>query len=410
MAFFARPNLDNTQFKQLIGGEPLTLSGQTQIATTSGLTLIGDAGTGAYGSGGMYIPIIATGASNNFVLTYDSTQKAIVLKQSSASGATGIYDGASPTTCTVGGLTAGTSIFNDPIVSIIQCMVAPTLYPVPIVLPYTSSINLCCFGTSTLMNTLYEVGSSLSIMSNTKYCGGNVPNVYSGNSSCSGGLPFEYVYNMFGNPDVTCTCANPIAETRVGNDPPTYNTLTVGYPNNTVSVYIKYCSGATIYDSSGTYYTGVTSGCTDIKTKNISGIYPYYWGKVTCAGIPSGSGRPNGACIKKDITGGTATKVVGLSNATLNITFGSTADDYIWFAIPSNGGVQKTCWYVDALNNQPITGPVNPGGCLFPAYNASTDLITGVTSNSGCWTGQSYQVYVSNYQSAASVNMQLRNS
>ena len=407
MAFFARPNLDNTQFKQLKGGEPLTLSGQTQIATTSGLTLYSGTTTGGVN---MYIPIVATGASNNYVLTYDSTEQVIKLKQSSASGATGIYDGASPTTCTVGGLTAGTSIYNDPVVDILQCMLVPTLYPIPIELPKVSSINLCCYGTSTLMGSICEVGCSLSIMSNTKYCGGSMTDVYSGNSTCSGGLPFEYVYNMYGVPGVTCSCTNPVAETRVGNDPPTYNTLCVGGGSNTVGVYVKYCSGATIYDSSGTYYTGVTSGCTNTKSKTICGIYPWYWGTVTCDAAP-GVGRPDGDCIKKDITGGTATKVVGLSNSTLNVTFGSTACDYIWFAIPDCGGVEKTCWYVDTINNDIISGCIGGSCCLFPAYNSAICQITGVTSAQGCWAiPQVYDVYVSNYQSAASVNMQIRNS
>ena len=45
MPFFARPNLTDEQFKQLKGdNEILTLSGQTRIATTSGLTLSDGAG------------------------------------------------------------------------------------------------------------------------------------------------------------------------------------------------------------------------------------------------------------------------------------------------------------------------------------------------------------------------------
>ena len=63
MGFFARPRLSDDQFVQH-NDDQLTLSGETRIATTSGLTLY--SGT-TVGGVNMYIPIIATGASNNFV-------------------------------------------------------------------------------------------------------------------------------------------------------------------------------------------------------------------------------------------------------------------------------------------------------------------------------------------------------
>ena len=44
MTFFARPNLDDIQFKQLTGST-LTLSGQTRIIETNGLTLSDGAGS-----------------------------------------------------------------------------------------------------------------------------------------------------------------------------------------------------------------------------------------------------------------------------------------------------------------------------------------------------------------------------
>ena len=142
MAFFARPNLDNTQFKQLKGGEPLTLSGQTQIATTSGLTLIGD--------GGMYIPVIATGASNNFVMTYVNGE--IVLRESTASGGSTVYTETGATTCTVGGLSAGTTVYNCTLDTVLQCILNPTLFPA-LSNPSISSFTL------SPATTLYEVGT-----------------------------------------------------------------------------------------------------------------------------------------------------------------------------------------------------------------------------------------------------------
>jgi len=144
MAFFARPNLDDTQFKQLKGSE-LTLSGQTQIATTTGLTLIGDGGT--------YIPIQATGASNNFVLTYydDGVIPVIKLKESSASGGTTTYPYNESATTTVGGLVAGENLYNEQVVDILHDILVPTLYPT-LTNPSISSFTI------SPSTTLYEVG------------------------------------------------------------------------------------------------------------------------------------------------------------------------------------------------------------------------------------------------------------
>ena len=170
MAFFARPNLDNTQFKQLKGGEPLTLSGQTQIATTTGLTLIGDAGTGSQG-GGMYIPIIATGASNNFVLTYDSSYKAIILKESTASGGSTVYTESGATTCTVGGLSAGTVVYNCTLDCVLQTILNPTINPT-LTNPSISSFTL------SPSTTLYEVGTDVDVCGVTAFDPGSIDPVY----------------------------------------------------------------------------------------------------------------------------------------------------------------------------------------------------------------------------------------
>ena len=92
MGFFARPRLSNEQFVQH-ADDVLTLTGQTQIATATGLTLTDGSGNN--------IPVTASGASADFdVLTY--CQGVISLKPSAASGGTNIYDCASPSTCTVG--------------------------------------------------------------------------------------------------------------------------------------------------------------------------------------------------------------------------------------------------------------------------------------------------------------------
>jgi hypothetical protein len=117
MPFFSRPVLDNLQFKQLLDST-LTLSGQTQIATISGFSI---------SDGSIYIPIIVTGATAGDVLTYNGTTCQIILQP--GGGSSGVYSGASPTTCTVGGLLSGSSIAGCTISCIIESIVVPDIPP-----------------------------------------------------------------------------------------------------------------------------------------------------------------------------------------------------------------------------------------------------------------------------------------
>jgi len=397
MAFFARPNLDNTQFKQLKGGEPLTLSGQTQIATTTGLTLIGDTGTGSQG-GGMYIPIIATGASNNFVLTYDGTEQVIKLKESTASGGSTVYTYTGETTCAVGGLPTGETLFNDPLVDIIHCMVQPTICPT-FTLPSISSFTI------SPSTTVREIGSSVSITGCTCNSFGSINPQYSSASSCRscGMYCVDYIY--LGIPDANNFCCNALSSFTKD-----FGSGVIGVGPNTISTTVTYQGGVQPKDSSGADFDSpLPSGCTSTSSRVITGIYPYYWGTFTCAAA-AGVGRPSACCIKDIITGGTDgidyNKVVAPSNGTLLINFFSTPDDYIWFATPS-GSTSKTCWYIDATNKGTIGGAVSAGGNLFPDPDTS---ITDMCSCDGYWSGETYKIYVSNFQSSATENMELRNS
>lgn len=399
MAFFARPNLDDTQFRQL-PNSTLSLSGQTQILSVSGLTLPNGSGDNVIVTAQGY----AGAGSNGYVLTQDS-DGVIKLMPSSASGGSTVYTYTDITTCTVGGLPAGQCLYNDPLVDIIHCMLSPTLQPSTST-PTIKSFNLYCAGTTSTASSTYEVGRVLMLSACICYNPGSVSAVYSGNSSCYGGLPSCYVYTqMFGIPDISTCCTTPTFCRCVG-DSPTSGSHIVTLGDNSISARIKYTSGATIYDSSGTpIATQPVSGYTPTCTKSFSGVYPWFWGIISGGGAPAGSNRPTASDIKTIISTGTGNKVVKSSTGTISTTFNSTSDDYIWFATPATS-TTKTCWYVDALNNSGIGGGVSAGGCLFP----SPETITDVDSSLGCWSGLSYKVYISNYQSAATVNMELRNS
>jgi hypothetical protein len=120
MGFFARPDLSDVQFKQELDSI-LTLSGQTRIASWSGLTL-------SDGAGGNIIVTAsgATSASTGQVLTYRNGK--ISLEPTGASGDSRYY-GASPTTVTVGGLSCNSFISGCTIQCILQNILVP---PIPI--------------------------------------------------------------------------------------------------------------------------------------------------------------------------------------------------------------------------------------------------------------------------------------
>jgi len=127
---------------------------------------------------------------------------------------------------------------------------------------------------------------------------------------------------------------------------------------------------------------------------SVLGLLPYFWGVCTCPGA-AGEGRPANL-TPVEITGGT--KVLAGSAGSFSITFSSTDDDYLWFAVPASV-IDKVCWYVDAINNGAIGGNVSPACNLFPSPNTAANV------QNNCWSNESYEVYISNKQSAQSLSM-----
>lgn len=384
MAFFARPDLDNLQFKQL-SGSTLTLSGQTQIVKQGGLEL-------PDGIGG-YIPVVTCAAVNQTVLTYIETTGGtccLTLLPPSSGASTGIYTCASPTTCTVGGLLSGSSISNCGIDKILELILVPVV----------GSTISAPFNTFSIFpaTTQYEVGTSISITGCSTFDRGSIAPQYCGTCCYRSGLPVSYNYLVFGSPSA-CTSS-------LSTNLFPFLSYPIQEGNNGVSGHVQYLSGETAaFRSDGSVCSpALPSGCTAALSINISGIYPYFYGTVASGGAPAGSNRP--AATPALITGGT--KVVASSTGTIAVTFNSTSDDYIWFAIP-NASTSKTKWFVDALNNGNIGGAVTPGGNLFPAFCTVTGVTSTIWNNVGC-SPQTYKLYISNYQTASSVSMQLRNT
>jgi hypothetical protein len=90
----------------------------------------------------------------------------------------------------------------------------------------------------------------------------------------------------------------------------------------------------------------------------------------------------------------TGTKVLATSAGNITIAYNSTANDYLWFAIPSSVA-NKNCWCCNASIYGTIGGAVSPGGNLFPAPDYENISVT-----TACWTAN-YDIYISNKQSIA---------
>jgi len=114
MPFFTRPELDDRQFKQVIGST-LTLSGNTEIVSGGTFTLQGK-------------EIVATGGTYGQVLTLDLDGKIKLLDPTGSDG-TGVYTLDSPPTVTVGGITPSYTLTGKGLDEILRDMLVPYLPP-----------------------------------------------------------------------------------------------------------------------------------------------------------------------------------------------------------------------------------------------------------------------------------------
>jgi len=400
MAFFARPNLDDTQFKQL-EGSLLSLSGQTQIATPTGLTLA----TGTTNSGGVIITASgASSATNNHVLTYDSTDNVIKLKVSSVSGGTGVYDGASPTTCTVGGLCAGTNIFNTGFTEILQRILVPNIAP----LTANTSVSFAI----TPSTLLYEVGTVIDVTGSTSFNAGCINPLYSsGGSVCVGRScgASGYSYNIYGNPATIFTLSSFPSNSCVFPS----HSVTAG--NNTLSAVVCYSGGTQPYysDCCTTYGSALPAGTQTSSPKTICGTFPWFYGSTSSAPILTGGtseySGTTGTCAQCLITGATGT-CVGTSTGSIVVDNYSVIGKYIWFAIPSGATNTKTVW--DGGNSLSNCGTI-PGD-LFQAecvkYIYSPNDLWGTPTSPNCNIPIPYKFYVSNYPTSIDYTMTYKNS
>lgn len=130
----------------------------------------------------------------------------------------------------------------------------------------------------------------------------------------------------------------------------------------------------------------------------VTSYFPWYYGKVNAPGN-AGENRPT-ATESLVLSG---TKTIASSSGTITIDWDSGDDDYIWFAVP-NDAPTKTEWYETVFNNGDIGGAVSVGGNLFPDFDT-----VSVTNSSPAWGPKNYEVYISNWQTSFTENVEIRN-
>lgn len=362
MTFFARPNLDDVQFRQETGST-LTLSGSTIISSFSGLSLSDN-----YGD---RIPIVISGQSEGKVMTYKSG--CIVLSEITTT-ANITYSGASPTTCTVGGLVSGTDISGCNINKIIEMMASPVVSPT-LTPPFaTLSLNP--------NPSVYEVGSSISFIATGCYNMGSVSPVYCNGPSTRTGLPTEYNFFYNGGVPIKITTSNLCTTTSING--------VVSNGNNGVGLYVCYSAGEYPKRSNGDT-VGMTccpAGVSSTVCVNFVGTYPYFWG--------SSDTKP---VINQTLIN-SANKCVGISRGNVIVSNYDVVGKYIWFAIPSESAT-KTKW-------QGSNSPTNCG--TIPGDLFDSEVVCAINSPNNCWSNVSYKFYVSNYPTSINYQMTFKNS
>lgn len=272
------------------------------------------------------------------------------LMVSDATGST-VYNLESPATVTVGGITAGTVLTGKTSNQILKEILVPYLTPT-----FSSFSND--------VSSPVEVGCQI-----------------------SGSKLFSWSFNNGGNVQANTMCVRDVtASVTLSTNISTTSPQSVAITTKTFTS----CGDTQVWCGSAKNSRG---GQFNSGSYTVTSYLPWFWGKCTCPG-PAGSNRPTGTADM--ITGGT--KVVANSSGSLSITFNSGDNDYIWFAVPSSVA-NKVCWYVNALNNGTIGGGIGAGCNLFPSPEIVNDV------KNACWSGQTYKIYISNYQSAVSAVM-----
>ena len=344
--------------------EKITASGGTGLA---GIQNIGT-GTGLIYSGlsGTTAELRSISGSGDTVVT-TSDSEIIIFSQ--FTGATGqpIYTGATPSNIDAGGMVSGTTLTGKTLSELIED-IATTVYNPTLVAPS----NLFTDD----QTATKEVGITLGTINFTAtFDRGLITPPYgtSGFRSGSGNT-----YNYTGT-DLPASVASTLA-----TDLQTINNYVILAGANTWTSSVTHDIGEQPKDSAGgNYDSPYPAGTTGAAANTITGLYPWFYGKV------AGGVRPT---ANQALINSFDTKLVAASTGSIAANYNAVGE-WIWFAIPQ-ASTSKIKWEGSnsPSNNGAIGGAVSGGGNLFP----DPDVVS-INSPSAYWTSISYKIYISNF-------------
>lgn len=289
-----------------------------------------------------------------------------------------LYSGQTPSAVDLCGISIGYELTGKTVSCILQDLLVPEL---------CGTITNPSIGISLTCSGIKEIGCVLSQTVTGNYNQGCINPQYCSASDKRNLTVNAYEFTGTGMPSGFQSCTSLSANN-------TNATHTVVSGSQSWGVCARYDSGTTALSSKGTPYGAApVSGCTNAASGSITGIYPYYYGKLT-----SGS-RPT--VTNALITTNCMAKCVLSSTSTVTVTFNSASNEYTWVAIPQVS-TSKTCWYVNALDN----GLINNS----PSDKYPDECIIAITSAEGCWASINYKVYMSGAVGEISSPIQFRNS
>jgi hypothetical protein len=341
----------NLQFNNLIGSGNTSLS---QIGNDIIIFSSGGTGGGTWGS--------ITGTLPNQTDLWDEIEYSLTADTKSA--------------VNLGGISINYVLTGKTMSCIIKDLLVPELFPTSV-----GSLSTSVGGAG----GTYEVGCSLSLTITPTYVAGTITPPYQTTAPYTrGGAANSYQYKGCCLPDTG----------RIVNTSCSVNPYIVSGGTNIWCVRTWYDQGATIKGSKGTVSTcpahlpnPLPSGCTAYGTTSLTGIYPYFYGKLTSGGRP--------AVTNILVTGGT--KVVSTVGSSISIPFSNVAE-WTWFAMPSNCAT-RTKWLSGAAPN---CGDI----AVLPTDKYPDECLISITSGEGCWSSINYKVYMSGAASTDALPIQ----
>lgn len=287
------------------------------------------------------------------------------------------YNLSSPSVCPVGGVCVNTVLTGKTAFQLIEAILVPEICGT-ITAPSTA------ISISPTTN-LYEIGCSISTLNVTgtfnRGCinpqGCSTSDKRSGCANC-------YVFTG-------CQVVGSYACT----DPSVMKPVTsyVVCASQTWTVGTCYDCGVQPIGSKGTNFcTPLVAGATTAASCAITGIYPYYYGKLT------GNTRP--AVTNSLVTIGCIGKAVCASTSTVCVSFNSSDIQYTWLAIPS-ASASRVKWWISDLD----CGFVSRGN-VSDKYPDECQIC--ITSAEGCWSDICYKIYMSGGKGEITASMQFR--